>query len=186
MMDPANAAPISLDIPGVHVRRATLADLDRVRAVCHDATRRVQEKGFAEHKLYLTEKGEARILSRVRGDESTHVYLATRSYDGCDVGVYALLWRDVKHWGERLGNDGQAGYVEMLNVHRIARRTGLGARLLRHAEGVIAAARRSFVRLYCWDKSEFLIDFYQRMGFSRSAYQRPDDDILLWQKRVGV
>ena len=179
-------ATISLDIPGVTVRRATLADLDRVRAVVHDATRRVQEKGFPECNLYLTEKGEARILARVRGDDGAETYLATRTSDGQDVGVYTLHWHDAKHWGDRRGNDAQAGYLNMLSVHRTARTTGLGQQLIRHAESLIAASGRMFLRLYCWDESVFLLDYYQRLGFARAANQPRDQDVILWQKRVGV
>jgi ribosomal protein S18 acetylase RimI-like enzyme len=182
MLDPA---PISLDIPGITVRRATIDDLDRVRAVVQDATRRVLEKGITEWRLYLTQKGEARILARVRGDNGAETYLARRTSDGGDVGVYTLQWHDAKHWGDRLGNDGQAGYLNMLNVHRTAAGTGLGQQLLRHAESLIASAGRSFLRLYCAEQSDFLIDYYARMGFHRAAYQPSDDDIVLWQKRVG-
>ena len=168
---------------GIFIRRAPPADLDRVRAVIHDAARRVQEKGFT-WGLYFSEKGEAKILARVRGDGGAETYLATRTSDGQDVGVYALLWHDVKHFGDALGNDGQAGYIEMLNVHRTARGTGLGPRLLRHAESVIAASGRSMIRLYCWEGSDFLIDFYRRTGFRRTAYQPSNDDIILWEKSV--
>jgi ribosomal protein S18 acetylase RimI-like enzyme len=180
MLDPA---PISLDIPGVTVRRATLDDLDRVRAVVHDATRRVQEKGFPECTLYLTEKGEARILARLRGEGGAETFIATRASDDRDVGVYTLTWDDVRHWGDTLGNDGRAGYVHMLNVHRAAARLGVGERLLRHAESLIAGQPRPLFRLDCWNGNPFLHEYYARMGFTMVG-RNAERQLSLWEKRV--
>jgi ribosomal protein S18 acetylase RimI-like enzyme len=177
---------IPLDDAGddaITIRRATLADLNRVRAVVHDATRRVQEKGYPECRLYFTEKGEGYIRARVRGDGGQVTYLATRNCDGRDVGVYTLSWDDVKHWGDTLGNDGRAGYVHMLNVHRDAARTGVGARLLRHAESLIAAALRPLVRIDCWNGNPFLLAYYARAGFAPAAHQLRAD-LVLWEKAV--
>ena len=176
MSDPA---PISLDIPGVTVRRATVDDLDRVRAVVQDGTRRVQEKGFPECTLYLTEKGEA----RVGGEGGAETFIATRASDGRDVGVYTLTWDDVRHWGETLGNDGRAGYIHMLSVHRAAARSGMGERLLRHAESLIASKPRPLFRLDCWDGNPFLHAYCARKGFTLVG-RNADRELSLWEKRV--
>jgi len=178
-----DSAPISLDIPGLLVRRAAIGDVDRVRAVVQDATRRVQEKGFPECTLYLTAKGETRILSRVRGEDGAETFIATRASDGIDVGVYTLTWDDVRHWGENLGNDGRAGYVHMLNVHRAGARSGVGEHLLRHAESLIATKSRPLFRLDCWNGNPFLHEYYARMGFMLVG-RNAERELSLWEKRV--
>ena len=179
---PPPPSPLDSDI---ELRRATPDDLARVTAVVHDATRRMQEKGFHMWRLYLTEVGAAQIRRRVFGDGGAAAYLATRRADGCDVGVFGLEWSDPEIWGDVRGNDGRAGYVHMLAVHRIARGTGLGERLLRHAESLIAARGRPLFRLDCWRGSEFLKSFYPRVGFTVVG-EDPVQGVLLWEKPVGV
>jgi ribosomal protein S18 acetylase RimI-like enzyme len=174
---------ISLD-DGLFVRRATLADLDRVLAVVHDATRRVQERGFDNWRLYLTDEGLAQVRRRLDGVGGAEVYLAVRTSDDHPLGAFAVEWSDCEIWGEARGNDGRAGYVHMLSVHRVARGTAMGERMLSAAENIIAARGREFFRLDCWRRSEFLRGYYARLGFTLV-----EDDLkqgsVLWEKRVA-
>jgi ribosomal protein S18 acetylase RimI-like enzyme len=177
-------AKIFLD-DGLLIRRATPADFDRVLAVVHDATRRVQEKGFHMWRLYLTEQGLQQVQRRVSGANGEEVYVVERASDDHPIGTFAIEWSDREIWGDGRGGDGRGGYVHMLAVHRAARATGLGERMLGIAEQVIASRGREFFRLDCWRGSEFLRGYYARMGFN-IVEENPKQEILLWEKRVHL
>jgi len=176
---------ISLD-DGLFVRRAAPGDFQRVLTVVHDATRRVQEKGFHMWRLYLTDQGFQQVQRRVNGSSGEEVYLVFRHGDDDDqpIGTFAIEWADREIWGDARGGDNRAGYVHMLAVHRTARATGLGERMLRFAEQRIAARGREFFRLDCWRRSKFLLAYYARLGFTVV-----DDDqkqgVMLWEKRIA-
>jgi ribosomal protein S18 acetylase RimI-like enzyme len=178
------AKAIFLD-DGVVIRRATPDDFGRVLAIVQDAARYLQDvKGMTMWRLYLTDEGVAHVRSRVNGDVGTEVYLAVRDDDpNSPLGAFSLQWSDPEIWGEQ-GDDGLAGYVHMLNVHRSARGTQLGSRLLRFAEGVIAERGRGWFRLDCWRGSAFLAAYYPQRGFT---LVRDDvaEDRLLWAKRLA-
>src|SRR6185369_3267866 len=127
-----------------NIRRAGAADFEVVLAVVRDAARRVQDIGLSQWRLYLTDAGIVQVRSAVDGVDGMEVYLAER--DRRAVGTFRVQWRDRDCWGER-GDDGQAGYVHMLAVHRDARREGLGAKMLAWAERLIARRGRPFCRL---------------------------------------
>src|SRR5436309_11476513 len=144
------------------IRRASAADFDAVLAVVHDATRRVQELGYAQWRLYLTDEGTRQVRNAVESVNGAEVYLAER--DGRAVGTFRIQWSDRDCWGDR-GEDGTAGYVHMLAVQREARHEGLGERMLACAERMIAGRGREFCRLDCWCRSPFLTSYYPRLGY---------------------
>jgi ribosomal protein S18 acetylase RimI-like enzyme len=177
-------AKIFLD-DGLRVRRATTADFDQVLAVVHDATRRVQEKGFDMWRLYLTDEGLAQVRRRLAGASGEEMYLVVRKTGDQPLGAFAVEWSDRDIWGDARGSDGRAGYVHTLSVHRAARGTGLGERMMRLAERIIAARGRELVRLDCWRRSEFLRGYYARLGFT-IVEDDVEQGILLWEKRLSV
>ncbi len=63
---------------GSVMRRAGTGDFEAVLAVVHDATRRVQEKAFAQWRYYLTDKGIRSIRERLDGSDGVEVYVAER------------------------------------------------------------------------------------------------------------
>jgi hypothetical protein len=71
----------------------------------------------------------------------------------------------------------------MLCVHRVAGGSGLGERMIRVAERIIAARGRELFRLDCWRRSEFLRGFYARLGF-RVVEDDQQQGVLLWEKRI--
>ena len=147
------------------MRRATLGDFDAVLEVVQDSTRRMQEKGLQQWKLYLTDAGVQRVRTRVAGASGQDVYLARRDADDRAVGAVSIEWADREYWGAR-GIDGRAGYIHMLAIHRLARGLGLGERIVRWAEQLIAARGRRFARLDCWAASTFLPAYYERLGYT--------------------
>jgi len=169
---------------GLVVRRATTDDLDQVLAVVHEATRRVEEKGFNMWRLYLTDEGLGQIRRRLAGAGGEEMYLVVRETDAQPLGAFAVEWSDREIWGDARGGDGRAGYVHTLSVHRRARGTALGERMMKLAEQIIAARGRDLFRLDCWRRSEFLRGYYARLGFAIVA----DDvkqGVLMWEKRVA-
>ena len=144
-------------------------------------------------RLYLTDEGFQQVQRRVIGASGEEVYLVFRHGDDGDdddddhrqpIGTFAIEWADREIWGEARGGDDCAGYVHMLAVHRTARGTGLGERMVRFAEQRIAERGREFFRLDCWRRSEFLLAYYARLGFTVV-----DDDqkqgVMLWEKRIA-
>ena len=146
------------------MRRATPGDFDAVLEVVRDSSRRMQEKGLSQWKLYLTDVGVERVRTRVGGASGQEVYLARRDAGDRAVGAVSIEWADREYWGAR-GIDGRAGYIHMLAVHRLARGTGLGERIVRWAEQLIVVRGRRFARLDCWAASAFLPAYYERLGY---------------------
>jgi ribosomal protein S18 acetylase RimI-like enzyme len=156
-------------------------DFDAVLAVVHDATRRIQEKGYAQWRLYLTDEGIAQVRDAVAGVNETEVYLAER--DGRAIGTFRIQWSDSDCWAA-LGHDGRAGYVHMLAVHRDAKGEALGERMLAWAERRIAAAGREFCRLDCWCRSPFLPTYYPRLGYAVQQIDSAPKGVMNFQKAV--
>src|SRR5829696_6858708 len=130
----------------ITMQRAAPMDLDVELGVVQDSTRRMQEKGLAQWKLYLTDLGVQRVRTRVECVGGQEVYIARREADDRAVGVVSIEWSDRDHWGKR-GEDDLAGYIHMLAVHRLARGTRLGEHIVRWAEQLIATRGRPFARL---------------------------------------
>src|SRR5688572_27176884 len=165
----------------ITMTRASSRDLDSVLDVVQDATRRMQEKGIAQWRLYLTDAGVERVRRRVAGASGEEVYIARRAEDDRPVGAVSIEWSDREYWSDR-GDDGLAGYVHMLCVHRLARGTGLGGEILRWAEQLIASRGRSFARLDCWAASPFLPAYYERLGYERRGINGRPNGALLMEK----
>lgn len=167
----------------ITMRRASTADFAAVLDVVQDSTRRMQEKGISQWRLYLTEAGVARVRRRVEGAAGEEVYLARGEAHARPVGAVSVEWIDHEYWAER-GQDGLAGYIHMLCVHRVARGTGIGERIMRWAEELIASRGRTFARLDCWAASTFLPSYYERLGYERVGAIGGANGSLLMQKRV--
>ena len=178
--------PAIADVPGgdATMRRATAAETDAVLEVVRDASLRMQEKGLAQWRLYLTDAGAQRVRRRVAGAGGEEVYLARRVTDDGAVGVVSIEWSDREYWGDR-GADGLAGYIHMLAVHRLARGTGLGERMVRWSELLIRTRGRSLARLDCWAASAVLPGYYERLGFRRVEQTGGPNGSLLMEKRVS-
>jgi GNAT superfamily N-acetyltransferase len=80
--------------------------------------------------------------------------------DGEAVGTLVVQWEDPIFWA---GYPEDAGYLHRLAVRR--RGTGLGARLLRWAEGHTAGAGQGYLRLDCVAWNEPLRAYYERAGY---------------------
>jgi ribosomal protein S18 acetylase RimI-like enzyme len=163
------------------IRRAGVEDFQTVLAVVHDATRRVQEKGFAQWRLYLTDRGIASVQARIASANGEEVYLVERA--GRAIGCVSLEWQDQEYWAER-GLDGKAGYTHMLAVHRDAKREGLGEKMMAWVERAIAARGREFSRLDCWAGSPYLCGYYLRLGYVAQAVHGGKNGAMLFEKRV--
>jgi GNAT superfamily N-acetyltransferase len=170
----------ALDITMV---RASAEDFDAVLEVVQDATRRMQENGLTHWRLYLTDAGVRQVQRRVAGAAGEEVYLARRADDGRAVGAVSIEWSDREYWSDR-GDDGLAGYVHMLCVHRLARGTGLGEQILQWAEQLITSRGRALARLDCWAASPFLPQYYERLGYARQGIKGGPNGALLMEKRV--
>jgi ribosomal protein S18 acetylase RimI-like enzyme len=168
---------------GVSLRRATPADLATVLEVVQDAARWVQvEKRVPQWRLYLSDAGIADVKRYFAGAGGEEVYLARRA--GRPVGALAVTWSDPQVWDE-LGADGLAGYLHMLNVHRAARGTRLGERMMAWAERLIAARGRALARLDCRAGSAFLPHYYPRLGYTAVACRNGPRGLVLFEKRVA-
>ena len=165
------------------IRKATPDDFEIVLAVVHDSTRRVQELGFQQWRLYLTDAGIQSVRERVASAHGEEVYLVERG--GKAIGTFSLEWFDEEHWAER-GTDGRAGYTHMLAVHRDAKGERLGERMMAWIERTIAARGREFSRLDCWAGSPFLGPYYTRLGYVAQAVHGGKNGATLFERRVAT
>ena len=146
------------------LRRATPEDLDVVLAIVRDAARRTVEKGLPDWRRYLTPAGFRLVQDRVNGVGDVEAYLASRERDGRAVGVFSVHWSDRHNWDAR-GEDGLAGYIHMLAVHRDAKGAKLGRRMVAMAEKVIVRRGRELARLDCGADNVFLCDYYRSLSY---------------------
>ena len=78
------------------------------------------------------------------------------------VAAVAVLWDDPEVWGH---DDGTAGYVHLLMADRIHAGTGLGDRMLAHAEQHITRTGRTLARLDAVTSNPFLDTWYRVRGY---------------------
>ena len=95
------------------------------------------------------------------------VWVAT--LDGVLAGSFRLIWSDRATWGTQRDD---AGYVHGLVINRAYAGMGIGLRLLEHADKLVAAAGRPYLRLDCM--SDALLAYYQRAGFTLVGGKRWD------------
>ena len=83
---------------------------------------------------------------------------------GVPVAVVRLLWADPLFWDD--WDQGDAGYVHTMAVHRDYAGQGLGARLLDWAAEQVRINGRRYLRLDCRADNPTLSDYYERLGFT--------------------
>lgn len=82
--------------------------------------------------------------------------------DGRPIAAVAVLWEDPDIWS---ADDGRAGYVHLLMVDRAHAGTGLGDRMLDHAEQHIRHAGRPLARLDAVTTNRVLTRWYLARGY---------------------
>ena len=144
-------APVPLDLTP-----ASPADLATIAAVLEDARRWLAGRAIAQWPRPFA---DASIAEKIAAGEFWVARL-----DGWPVAVVRLLWADPLFWGER--EQGDAVYVHTLAVRRDHAGRGIGALVLRWAEGRARARRRRFLRLDYMADNRALVGYYEREGFA--------------------
>jgi len=165
------------------LRRATPDDLDGVLTIVRDASRRLEEKGLPDWRRYLTPAGFRHVQDRVNGLNDVEVYLAWREGDETPVGVFSIEWSDRQYW-DAIGEDGQAGYIHMLAVHRSARGSGVGRQMVGLAEKLIARRGRRFARLDCGAYNAFLCGYYRALGYRSRGIKHAPHAVMRFEKAL--
>ena len=142
--------------------RAGVGEADSVIALVQARARWLEERGIPQWRLYLKKEAAAEIREHIDGKHGAEIYLA-RDKSGL-AGAFCIEPRDVETWKER-GDDGKAAYIHMLTVAIERKGCGIGPKLLRLAEEVIAARGLEFARLDCWAGNPFLVQYYPRFGY---------------------
>ncbi len=136
----------------VRVRRATLADVDRVAEVLNEAAGWLRSRGLD----HWPARFEREYVAWHVHDRECHLAL-----DGPEaVGTFSLQASDPEIWGERP--------PDAMYLHRLAVRpshAGLGRELLARAEREAAAAGRPYVRLDCGAENPSLRAYYEQAGY---------------------
>jgi ribosomal protein S18 acetylase RimI-like enzyme len=89
----------------------------------------------------------------VWGVEDDNVFLA----------IFRLIWSDVETWGM---DDGKAGYIHTLAVHRRASGRNVGRAAIDLAHDEVIRNGRHLVRLDCVSHNQFLKRYYEGIGFT--------------------
>lgn len=87
---------------------------------------------------------------------------------GAVVGAVVVSLSDEAIWGADAGN---AGFVHSLVIDRRYAGTGLGLRILRRAEELIAAGGRTRARLDCVASNAELRRYYRDAGYAEVGYR---------------
>jgi ribosomal protein S18 acetylase RimI-like enzyme len=96
--------------------------------------------------------------------------------------VFRITWQDVDIWGP---DDGAAGYIHTLSVHRRYSHQGIGRLAIRLAQDEIRTACRPHVRLDCVAHNPFLSSYYETLGFRFIREQQVRDlKLKLYEKEA--
>jgi ribosomal protein S18 acetylase RimI-like enzyme len=154
---------------------AGLADVTAILALLENVRQWLAGKGIAQWTRSFT---AAWIAERVSAGE---FWIAL--HNGGPVAVVRLLWADPLFWQER--DQGDAAYVHTLAVHRDYAGRGIGAWMLRWAEGRARARGRHALRLDCAADNSALLRYYERYGFTPITRQSVGPAVvLLLEKRL--
>jgi ribosomal protein S18 acetylase RimI-like enzyme len=127
---------------------------DEALAVVQDACDRLHEKNIQQWPRIFPRPYLERCLNNqeVWGVEER----------GTLVAIFRLVWSDPETWGP---DDGRAGYVHTLAVHRSAVGKNLGRQALEFAFEEVIRVGRHVLRLDCVSHNTFLINYYTGLGF---------------------
>lgn len=138
----------------ISVRLATPEDADTVIALLDDAARWVTAKGIRQWSVGQWERGK--VAAAIDRRET---FVATD--DGVAVGTVNVSVSDEAIWPE----GGDALYVHRLAVASGAHGRGIGAQLLRWAEGQARLRGRGLMRLDCSCDNAALRSYYAAHGY---------------------
>lgn len=157
---------MDLEIVAAHLGNAR-ADLDAVMALLREARSWHQQQGVEAWREF--------DVTRIAADiEAGRVTLARSASRAC--GTVTLMQSDGLVWAEEAGD---ALYVHKLAVARRDAGLGIGAQLLRWAQGAARQRGKRWLRLDTWDGNRKMRDYYERQGFRhvRDQYFAPDSDL---------
>ncbi|MCL2418950.1 MAG: GNAT family N-acetyltransferase [Conexibacteraceae bacterium] len=140
----------------LHIRKATVEDLDAVVELLHDAYDWLIAQGITDQWIQRFSRGSIeQIIDR---DE---VYVAI-SGEGV-IATFTLTYcPDPEFWDDPSAD---AGYIRRLVVDRRYAGQDLGGQLLDFATQLVAAAGREWLRLDCAKYNTRLQDYYRSHGF---------------------
>jgi ribosomal protein S18 acetylase RimI-like enzyme len=147
--------------------QATAADEPRVSALVVDRARWIASTGSTQWSVFLGADGPAFVRKLIATGQT---YLVTR--DGKDVGTLRLQWEDRPFWSDA-GEDGTAGYVHTLAIHRDHAGQRLVGPFFQWACEQIAARGRPLLRIDCAAHNQKLVDYYTSFGFEKRAIIEP-------------
>ena len=140
----------------VSIRRASIADADRVSEILTAAAKWLEDEGMPQWK------GDELHPQHTRTDiEAELFYVAER--DGVIAGVVKFQLEDQLFWPDLPA--GEAAFVHRLAVDRDHAATGVGEALLNWAAKETRSIGRKFLRLDCEASRPRLRAFYERCGF---------------------
>ena len=154
---------MQIAIAAAHLGNAR-ADLDAVMSLLREARSWHAKQGVDAWREFDT----ARIAADIAAGR---VYVAQSSVEVC--GTVTLVESDGLVWGEERGDE---LYVHKLAVARRHAGLGIGAQILRWAQGLARERGKRRLRLDTWDGNRKMRDYYEREGFRhvRDQYFAPD------------
>ena len=146
---------------------AERADLEAVMSLLREARGWHEKQGVDAWREFDTARIAADIAAGL-------VYVARAGSEIC--GTITLLETDGVVWGEERGDE---LYVHKLAVARRHAGLGIGAEILRWAQGLAVQRGKRRLRLDTWDGNRKMRDYYERQGFRhvRDEYFAPDSPL---------
>lgn len=162
----------------LEINRATPSDAEALASILQEANNFKHTQGdriWGRYDFTLPETLEL--------IEEGHTYVAT--VDGDPAGCVRLLWSDERIWGENLGNDNKAGYVNRLATKDSFRAQGIGAQIVSWTAEQVQTAGKEYLRLDCSTSNEGLCAYYRKLGFTVvDKLLLPNYDPTLFQRPV--
>jgi len=139
------------------------ADLDAVMGLLREARRWHEAQGVDAWREF----DAARITADI---DAGRVYLARMDSELC--GTVTLVDSDALVWAQERGDE---LYVHKLAVARRCAGLGIGAEILRWAQGLARQRGKRRLRLDTWDGNRKMREYYERQGFRhvRDQYFAP-------------
>jgi len=154
-------------IPGYSIAAAERADLEAVMGLLREARSWHERQGVDAWREFDT----ARIAADIAAGR---VHVART--EGTVCGTVTLMDSDGLVWGEEQGDE---LYVHKLAVARRLAGRGIGAQILRWAQGSARERGKHRLRLDTWDGNRKMREYYERQGFRhvRDKYFAPDSPL---------
>ena len=158
------------------IEKAKIEDLDAIHQLIYDRCLQFSKKGVKgwEVDFYPNEYDKNYFIEQMKINK---LFVAKFSNKVC--GVMLLKDEDKDYWS----NEDSAYYIHHLATD--ANLKGIGKVLINYAIGQCKKNNKEYLRLDCYQESQFLNEYYKKMGFNHVGSGTDENyNFNLWEMKI--